>query len=357
MNFSAIEAGFRADQALSRLGRGVIIGGVLGAGANIALSLQASNGTGNGAEISSELVAAQHGPAGLAVDSALGGLAALLTVGGSIPTRIGVFAGVTMGLAGGILAGRGIDHALNRTWYSDARSASTSQVARAQQFFAAHGADTSVVGHIPITVDRTFHNAAFVPKDWRGERIYIGRYADGASFTKSPDVLFHEYGHRIIEHYAPKLQPTGAGGAINEGLADTFAACIDDANWTVGEGGGSPIRNLEDPGSMSFNTGSGRTPFPSTRSEYVNTTADRGGVHINATIVGHASYLIGTAIGRDKLADLYMHVLTSHAVDANTDFQHLANAAGRAAADLWGASSPEHDAVTKAWTQTGYPPV
>ena len=356
MNLAAVETAFRTEGAIARLGRGALVAGALGVGANTALSLEASNGNGPGAALASELVALQHGPAGLAMEGALGGLAALVTIRGSIPTRAGVFAGAALGMAAGILIGRGVDRALNHQWYSDANAQAHKQVAKAQQFFAAHHADTSTVGAIPIVIDRSFHNAAFTPKDWHGERIYIGRYENGTSFTASPDVLFHEYGHRIIGHYAPNLAATGSSGAINEGLADTFAACIDDANWTLGEGGGSPIRNLEDPGSITFNIGTGERPYPATRWEYVNTTSDRGGVHLNATIVGHASYLIGTAIGRDKLADLYMHVLSTHELPAQASFQNLATAAGRSAAKLWGADSAEHAAVVKAWTQTGYPP-
>jgi Zn-dependent metalloprotease len=245
------------------------------------------------------------------------------------------------------------DQATHPKWYANAKSQADAVVTHASDYFKALGVtDPAATGPIPIKIDRTLRNAAYVPKDTKGQYIVIGRYEDGTAYTQSPDVIEHEYGHRIIEFYCPNLSYQGEAGAINEGLADSFACAEEGKNWTIGEGGGAPLRDLANPHSITWD---GTHPYPEKRSEEVTTFEDNGGVHINATIVGHASYLMAQQIGRDGMAKVYVHALQEHMFTPNMTFDDLAHDAVKSAGELWGEDSKQQAAVRDAWNEVGYP--
>ena len=81
---------------------------------------------------------------------------------------------------------------------------------------------------------------------WDGSQLVFGD-GDGTvfeRFTKSADVLAHEFGHAVTEH-TTGLVYRDQSGALNESVSDVFAACFkqhlagEDAaggDWLIGEG-------------------------------------------------------------------------------------------------------------------------
>ena len=87
---------------------------------------------------------------------------------------------------------------------------------------------------------------------------------------------------------------------------------------------------------------------PTTMSDYVVTEADNGGVHTNSAIPNHAAYLIGDQLGKDAMARIYAQTITEH-IDKDVDFEKLAHGTWQSATELYGAKSPEVEAVEDAW--------
>ena len=82
------------------------------------------------------------------------------------------------------------------------------------------GAGAPVTHHRPL---RPRYDNAF----WDGSQLVFGD-GDGTifeRFTKSADVLAHEFGHAVTEHTAA-LVYRDQSGALNESVSDVFAACF-----------------------------------------------------------------------------------------------------------------------------------
>ncbi len=201
---------------------------------------------------------------------------------------------------------------------------------------------------------------------WIGEAKQMV-YGDGGRIFKplayGLDVVGHEFTHGVIDSSA-SLVYAGQSGALNESYADVFGVLISGTNWEVG---GSVVksppyptrvlRSLADPGISG--TYDPRNPLqgvgqPANMREYANLPmsrrADNGGVHINSGIPNKAAYLLGQAIGKDKLAQVYYRTLTQY-LTPQADFQAAANATARAAQDLYG--DAEANAARTAWSQVG----
>jgi hypothetical protein len=100
------------------------------------------------------------------------------------------------------------------------------------------------------------------------------------------DVMVHELGHGTLEFgLLGGSKKHGETGALNESFSDVMAS-LADGNWTNGEGtANGAVRDLSDPT---------KAPFfdPDRMSEFVVTTADKGGVHTNAGIPNKAAFLL-----------------------------------------------------------------
>jgi hypothetical protein len=170
------------------------------------------------------------------------------------------------------------------------------------------------------------------------------------SYAYAPDVLAHEYTHRVAIHLLGKPEK-GENGAVHESLADTIAAVID-PDWTIGEDVmDAPVRDMADPRkSMKF-AKYRVDEFPVTMSEYVHTKRDGGGVHINAGIPNHAAYLIGTSLGRERMGTIYADVIAKRMYGQPMTFQGLAQATFTSAKGLYGRRGGE--AVEHAWKAVG----
>ena len=203
---------------------------------------------------------------------------------------------------------------------------------------------------------------------WDGTQLVFGD-GDGRvfeRFTKPVDVLAHELTHAVTEHAAGLLyedQP----GALNESMSDVFAACMRqrllgqdaaEGDWLIGEGLFRPgvqaraLRDMAEPGTAYDDPELGRDPQVGHLRDYVHTTDDNGGVHLNSGIPNRAFHLAAVAIGGatwEGAGRIWYDALTGERVGSGTDF------AGFAAATL--AAAGEHSAVVaEAWAEVGVDP-
>jgi hypothetical protein len=221
------------------------------------------------------------------------------------------------------------------------------------------GAPVSLTVHYGQDYDNAF---------WDGTQLVFGD-GDGRvfeRFTKPVDVLGHELTHAVTEHSAGLVyrdQP----GALNESVSDVFAACLkqrllgqtpDEADWLIGEGifaAGIQARALRDmaaPGTAYDDPALGRDPQVGHLDDYVSTTDDNGGVHLNSGIPNRAFQLAAVAIGGatwEGAGRVWYDALTGGAVGPTTEFAAFAAATVAAA----GAHA---DAVGSAWETVGVAP-
>jgi len=218
------------------------------------------------------------------------------------------------------------------------------------------GADVSLTVHYGRDYDNAF---------WDGTQLVFGD-GDGEifdRFTKPVDVLGHELTHAVTEHSAGLLYQDQSG-ALNESVSDVFGSClkqwllgqdVDQADWLIGEGLFLPgvqargLRDMAHPGSAYDDPRLGKDPQGASMDEYVDTTDDNGGVHLNSGIPNRAFHLAATAIGGrswEGAGAIWYAALTGGQVGATTDF------AGFAAATI--AAAGQHaDAVRTAWETVG----
>ena len=207
---------------------------------------------------------------------------------------------------------------------------------------------------------------------WNGDQLVFGD-GDGkvfGRFTRSVDVLGHEFGHAVTQ-YSAALAYDGQSGAINESMSDVFGSLVKqrqagesaaDADWLIGEGiftaevSGVALRSMKDPGSAYDDDVLGKDPQVGSMSDYVETTDDNGGVHINSGIPNRAFYLAAVALegnSWDEAGPIWYAALTGGAVEASTDFAGFAAATVSAARDRHGAHSRQEQAVADAWAAVG----
>jgi Zn-dependent metalloprotease len=223
-----------------------------------------------------------------------------------------------------------------------------------------------------MKLDSTVHygedyNNAF----WNGTQMVYGD-GDGEifqRFTKSIDVIGHELTHGVTQ-YEAALEYEGQAGALNESFSDVFGSMIkqqalkqtvDKADWLIGVGlftrkvNGVALRSMKEPGTAYNDPTIGKDPQPAHMKDYVNTTSDNGGVHINSGIPNRAFYLTAMEIGGyawEKAGYIWYITLTER-LRENSNFQKAANTTNEVAGTLYGRSSREQNAVKKAWDQVG----
>jgi Zn-dependent metalloprotease len=186
---------------------------------------------------------------------------------------------------------------------------------------------------------------------WNGTQLVFGD-GDGTifdRFTKPVDVLGHEFTHAVTQ-FTAALEYQDQPGALNESVSDCFGMCVkqrvlgqtaDQADWLVGEGiflAGVEARALRDmahPGTAYDDPTLGKDPQVGDMSDYVDTTDDNGGVHINSGIPNRAFYLAAVAIGGNTwhgAGQIWYAALTGGQVAPDSDFARFADATIVAAA-------------------------
>ncbi|MCS0601453.1 M4 family metallopeptidase [Streptomyces sp. LP11] len=206
---------------------------------------------------------------------------------------------------------------------------------------------------------------------WNGEQMVFG---DGDNeifldFTIPVDVIGHELTHGVTQHTA-NLAYFGQSGALNESVSDVFGSLIKqytlgqtagEADWLIGAGllaprvQGTALRSMKAPGTAYDDDVLGKDPQPARMEDYVHTSRDNGGVHINSGIPNHAFYLVATAIGGrawEKAGQVWYDVLTGGKLKEDAQFTDFATLTVKAARKRFG-SGDELEAVRKAWGQVG----
>jgi Zn-dependent metalloprotease len=207
---------------------------------------------------------------------------------------------------------------------------------------------------------------------WNGSQMVFGD-GDGKvfeRFTKSVSVIGHELAHGVTQ-YSAGLAYRNQAGALNESMSDVFGALVEQfirkqsaaqASWLIGEGlftpqvQGAALRSMKAPGTAYDDDVLGKDPQPDSMDSYVRTSADNGGVHINSGIPNRAFYLVASALGGnawDAPGRIWYEALTNGSLPATATFTVFARATVRAAADLSGSGTKEHDAVRGAWETVG----
>lgn len=207
---------------------------------------------------------------------------------------------------------------------------------------------------------------------WNGERMVFGD-GDGevfAGFTGSISVIGHELGHGVIE-YGGGLEYRGQSGALNESVADVFGALTEqhslrqsaaEASWLIGAGlftaavQGEALRSMKAPGTAYDDDVLGRDPQPAHMRDFVETSEDNGGVHINSGIPNKAFYLVARALGGyawERAGRIWYLTVTAGTLSRTADFRAFAAATTQTAASQYGADSTEATAVRTAWREVG----
>jgi bacillolysin len=205
------------------------------------------------------------------------------------------------------------------------------------------------------------YNNAF----WNGQQMVYGD-GDGTTFVSLSgglDVVAHELTHAVTD-FSSDLIYQNESGALNEAMSDIFGTLVEhhennNPDYEIGEDiytpgtNGDALRSMSDP--AKYND-------PDHYSVRYTGTGDNGGVHINSGIINKAAYLLavgGThygvtvpAIGNDKVGAIYYRANTVY-LTASSNFSQARAALVQAAADLYGSTSAEVNAVKKSYDAVG----
>jgi MYXO-CTERM domain-containing protein len=227
-------------------------------------------------------------------------------------------------------------------------------------------------GNIPIVVhvgDDTdgqpgLDNAYF------DQQLNLMAFGDGRELLKPTagfmDITAHEFTHAVTFN-SSALEYQDQSGALNEGISDIFGAFIEHAqtpddknNWLMGEGsllqGSGAMRDMVNPKN-------GFDPQPGHMTEFVRTTQDQGGVHINSGIPNKAASLmtvggtgttgvvVARGIGWENAEKVWYRANTVY-LKETSDFAAAAQATLTAGKDL-GLSQEDQNVIDCAWKAVG----
>ena len=220
-------------------------------------------------------------------------------------------------------------------------------------------------------LDVTVHyGTRFQNAIWNGAQVVCGD-GDGLHFTSftTPDIIGHEFGHGIAQ-FNSGMNYYGETGAVNEHLADVagtlvkqylLGQTVDQADWLIGAGvlgpgiKGQGLRSLAAPGTAYADDRLGRDRQPSHVKDYVETTEDNGGVHINSGILNHAFYRACMARGGrswEGVGRIWFHTMVEGLPNQPTFFDLAVNTVAMAG-ELYGPGSGYDWIIADAWAQVG----
>ncbi|MBK9476398.1 MAG: M4 family metallopeptidase [Tetrasphaera sp.] len=202
---------------------------------------------------------------------------------------------------------------------------------------------------------------------WNGEQMVFGD-GDGevfADFTSSLDVIGHELAHGVTQ-YTSGLNYQDESGALNEHVSDVFGVLVKqhvlgqnaaDADWLVGAElllpgvKGRGLRDMLHPGTAYDDPRLGKDPQPATYADYIQTTADHGGVHLNSGIPNRAFATYALALGGPAWGDagLVWHDTITGDIRADCDFATFAALTLAAATARFGPESVQVRELAAAW--------
>lgn len=217
------------------------------------------------------------------------------------------------------------------------------------------------------------HRQGFNNAFWDGRQMVYGD-GDGEIFqglTRSLSVIGHEISHGIVQ-YSGGLIYQDQSGALNESVADVFGCLTEQhsrgqearkASWLIGDAilgpdvKGEALRSLRAPGEAYDDDLLGKDPQPFHMDGYVNTSSDRGGVHINSGIPNHAFYLLAQYLGGkawEKAGVIWYDALQRNR-NAHATFSDWADGTLRAATERFGTGSREALFTRRSWKLVGVP--
>ncbi len=206
---------------------------------------------------------------------------------------------------------------------------------------------------------------------WEGRQMVYGD-GDGKlfnRFTIAVDVIGHELTHGVTQHEAA-LAYEGEAGALNESFSDVFGILVKQralrqdaarADWLIGAGllsrgvKGKALRSLAAPGTAYDDPVLGKDPQPAHMRDYVKTTDDNGGVHLNSGIPNHAFYRAARDLGGfawEKAGRIWYDALANRLKERAT-FRQAGEETRKAAGALFGRGGLEEQAVRAAWRAVG----
>jgi Zn-dependent metalloprotease len=212
---------------------------------------------------------------------------------------------------------------------------------------------------------------------WDGQRMVFGD-GDGDlfnRFTIAIDIIGHELAHGVVETTC-NLNYWQQPGALNESCADVFGSLVkqlkanekaEDADWLIGAGlftdkvtgtGDKPaaLRSMAEPGTGFDDDMLGKDPQPGHMDDYVQTTQDNGGVHVNSGIPNKAFHNVAMALGGyawERAGAIWYSAMRDAQVKPTARFQTFARATARAAVRIYGSDSTEAKAVEEGWKGVG----
>jgi Zn-dependent metalloprotease len=215
------------------------------------------------------------------------------------------------------------------------------------------------------------YGRGFCNAHWNGRQMIYGD-GDGKyfhRFTSSLDVIAHELTHGVTQ-YTANLGFSGQCGALAEHFSDVFGILAKQytlrlstvqSDWLIGAElltdrvHGAGIRSMKAPGTAYDDRILGRDPQPSHMRDYVRTSGDDRGVHVNCGIPNHAFYRAAIDLGGNAwevAGRIWYHALTRE-LAPRSRFQQCADATWRAAGTLYGRNSAPQEAVALAWREVG----
>lgn len=214
---------------------------------------------------------------------------------------------------------------------------------------------------------------------WDGTQMAYGRGHEALPpserlfnrFTIDLSVIGHELTHGVVQYEAGLVYFQQAG-ALNESFADVFGTLVRqhmlnqtpaEADWIIGKGlfssnvQGVGIRSMKEPGTAYNDPLIGKDPQPGHMNDYVNTSQDQGGVHINSGIPNRAFYVVARELGGKawEKAGKIWYVALCDKLTRISQFTDAARLTHEAAGELYGKGSLEQKAVETGWKEVGLP--
>jgi Zn-dependent metalloprotease len=204
---------------------------------------------------------------------------------------------------------------------------------------------------------------------WNGVQLVVGD-GDGklfGSFTSTVDIIAHELAKAVIQA-SSRLVYYSQSGALITSIADVLASLtkqyltrqtVEDADWLIGAGlikDSIALRSMSAPGTAYDSPVLGKDPQPAFMHEYVETSEDQGGVHVNSGIPNRAFYLCAMKIGGyawGSPGKIWYQTLCNARLGEKTTFRSFATQTIAQAEKLFGPGSKEHQAVNAAWREVG----
>ena len=223
-----------------------------------------------------------------------------------------------------------------------------------------------------LRIDSSVHyGEKYANAQWNGRQMLYGD-GDGQlfnRFTLALDIIAHELTHGVTQ-YSAALIYRDQSGALNEHFSDVFGILVKQyklklsasrSDWLIGKGlftkdvRGVAVRSMKAPGTAYDDKVVGKDPQPAHMKNFVTTTADNGGVHVNSGIPNHVFYRVATILGGNawEVAGKIWYDTLTRKLKSDADFQACADATYQSAGDLFGiGNSPQH-AVIEGWKAVG----